>query len=79
MTLHDPLWTSIDRIQERAEEHARRREIVRLLDRPSGWSRLAAALGSLLIALADRIHVLGCRLADACSCGCAEASIQPGS
>ena len=38
MTLHDPLWTSMSRIQERAEEHARRREIVRLLDRPSGWS-----------------------------------------
>jgi hypothetical protein len=78
MTLHDPLWTSMNRIQERAEEHARRREIVRLLDRPSGWSRIEAGIGSLLIAVADRIHALGCRLADACSCGCAETSVQPG-
>jgi hypothetical protein len=68
----------MNRIQERAEEHARRREIVRLLDRPSGWSRIEAGIGSLLIAVADRIHALGCRLADACSCGCAETSVQPG-
>lgn len=78
MTLHDPLWTSLDRVRERAEEHARKRDVARELASPSGWTRVAGVLGSLLIVLGERIHALGCRLADACACGCAEASAQTG-
>ena len=78
MTLHDPLWTSLDRVRERAEEHARERELARLLALPSGGARIEGAIGSLLIAIGDRFHALGCRLADACSCGCTEASVQTG-
>ena len=77
MTMHDPLWTAGARVRERAEAYAMERTLMRELRRPGAWSRLEVGIGSLLIALGDRMRALGCRLADAC--GCAEATVQTGS
>ena len=66
MTLHDPLELNYARVQERAEEYARRRELQKLLREPDHEAAVAVWLGAGFIFVGDWMHALGERICPTC-------------